>query len=627
MDGRSVLGSGSTGPGSSEPPVPYLPAGTLEARLISLDREIRRLGRLENLSRRLLGKLALRWRVLKAHHKIGSPRLGDYTRTHFGLSGSAFQEAAKVELRLEELPRIAAAFEAGRISWSKLEILTAVATPETDQKFADLAPRATVRELEEALRAARRAREDGAASLREPEQKESWENYSAAAHPKTVAKFEHAIESCRRIAGQQLPRWQAVDYIAADVLAGCGIGSDNPWADKLAAYDWKQGLGREQDGRAHGTDAVGQKVPSEDAGQISELEPLSRFARRDLEQTTGYWQGLEWNMTDTHLPPEIDRLGDGLGDADAHELHHRIVRLLVFLQGIEAKLAGLVRRFRNLGGPEALRFFDARHYLEQRAGVPARRGWHYSRIRRWYRRSRELARAYGDGAIHAEHAEQVDRILYEEPAPQWIERAQATDLPRLEREVTQIMCGHLEAQDVPREWHRIQFRAPESVIWQWQAALFEAQRFVPQEKAIDWLLDAFLSQIPEKVPREHRIFERDGWMCQAPGCFSRCGLQAHHVIPRSQGGGNEDANLLTLCFWCHHHGVHGRKLRCAGRAPGDLAWVIGWRSDGPPLLRFRNGTKLPLPIAHDNGRRLQSLRGKGTESSRAAAHGTAAARA
>ncbi|HEX9637317.1 MAG TPA: HNH endonuclease, partial [Acidobacteriota bacterium] len=143
-------------------------------------------------------------------------------------------------------------------------------------------------------------------------------------------------------------------------------------------------------------------------------------------------------------------------------------------------------------------------------------------------------------------------------------------------------------------------------------------------------LDAFLSQIPEKVPREHRIFERDGWMCQAPGCFSRCGLQAHHVIPRSQGGGNEDANLLTLCFWCHHHGVHGRKLRCAGRAPDDLAWAIGWRADGPPLLRFRNGTKIQsqrCSIARHPERTIQSDRGKGTQSNGFAAHGTAAARA
>jgi hypothetical protein len=272
-----------------------------------------------------------------------------------------------------------------------------------------------------------------------------------------------------------------------------------------------------------------------------------------------------------------------------------------YVQGIESELAELLRRFRNGQGPQALQFLDQRHYLEQRVGIPARRAWHYARLARWGRRSTELRAAYSAGAIHAEHAEQVERILPEQPAPPWIERARETDLPRLEREVTQALCGHLEERAEPRVWDRIEFRAPESVVWQWNAALFEAERFVSAPEAVDWVLDAFLEQPFEKIPREHRVFERDGWMCQAPGCFSRCNLQAHHVIPRSQGGGNEDVNLVSLCYWCHLHGVHQGRLRCEGSAPDELTWVIGWRPDGPPLLVYQAGT-LVQPGRGNGGR-------------------------
>ena len=48
----------------------------------------------------------------------------------------------------------------------------------------------------------------------------------------------------------------------------------------------------------------------------------------------------------------------------------------------------------------------------------------------------------------------------------------------------------------------------------------------------------------------HRqILERDGWRCQ------RCGrnehLQVHHQKFRSQLGGDEEDNMITVCAECH----------------------------------------------------------------------------
>jgi hypothetical protein len=72
--------------------------------------------------------------------------------------------------------------------------------------------------------------------------------------------------------------------------------------------------------------------------------------------------------------------------------------------------------------------------------------------------------------------------------------------------------------------------------------------------------------------RRYRIFERDGWLCRVPGCSSRRNLQVHHVVFRSQGGGDDDGNLAVLCATHHLRGLHHGRLRCYALPDGLLAW-------------------------------------------------------
>lgn len=50
-----------------------------------------------------------------------------------------------------------------------------------------------------------------------------------------------------------------------------------------------------------------------------------------------------------------------------------------------------------------------------------------------------------------------------------------------------------------------------------------------------------------------RVFKRDRYTCIR--CLKHngrgTGLTAHHLIPRSEGGGDNDENLVTLCSNCH----------------------------------------------------------------------------
>ena len=50
--------------------------------------------------------------------------------------------------------------------------------------------------------------------------------------------------------------------------------------------------------------------------------------------------------------------------------------------------------------------------------------------------------------------------------------------------------------------------------------------------------------------REHTLV-RDNYTCQCCG-KKNCRVEVHHLIPRSRGGSDKLANLVTLCTDCHH---------------------------------------------------------------------------
>lgn len=72
---------------------------------------------------------------------------------------------------------------------------------------------------------------------------------------------------------------------------------------------------------------------------------------------------------------------------------------------------------------------------------------------------------------------------------------------------------------------------------------------------------------------------RDKGICQFPGCHTTTHLDAHHVVPWSQGGASDLDNLILLCRR-HHTLVHEGGLRM-GPAPAGTArhWDF-WMPDG-----------------------------------------------
>lgn len=70
-----------------------------------------------------------------------------------------------------------------------------------------------------------------------------------------------------------------------------------------------------------------------------------------------------------------------------------------------------------------------------------------------------------------------------------------------------------------------------------------------------------------------RVYIRDRFRCISPVCHRR-DVTPHHLRFRSAGGSDDDANIGSLCTWCHLLGVHGGRIRARGAA-GHIHWELG----------------------------------------------------
>lgn len=85
-----------------------------------------------------------------------------------------------------------------------------------------------------------------------------------------------------------------------------------------------------------------------------------------------------------------------------------------------------------------------------------------------------------------------------------------------------------------------------------------------------------------------KVLWRDGYTCQhCKGKHKDSKLEVHHIIFRSQGGSDEESNLITLCHTCHkdlHSGKISPKLK--GKAKGNLKYATQMNSIRKQLLRI-----------------------------------------
>jgi hypothetical protein len=511
-----------------------------DARL--LDTHLRRLARQEALCRRVLGRLARSLLQRHGHHKLGFARLGDYARERLGLSAREVQELARVADGLDGLPEIARAFEQGSLSWTHVRLLVTVATAETEARWLATARGCTVRRLE-AIITGGTLDSDGAIDG-EPRVR-----FWLRCPRRVRALWREAAELASRMSGEELPVWRAAEAIGAEGLSSAAA------------------LEVPEPPRAHSSPAEGEPVV--------------------------------WAAVDAAVPADVEALLLGADYLSPFVLDGRLRAALRAMQRIDFQTGHLLRLVADRRLYRWLGFASLAVYVRERLGISTRKGRALVALERKGARAPALAEAYREGRISWLRALTILPVAGEA----WVTRAQEVTVRRLVAEVewaldaeepgpppagsrlTRMPARQMRAHDVDAE---VTFMGPASVIGLLRVAVAAFRGPAePSWRGLEKLLLHVTTEWERQPRHPDPVFARDGWRCAVPACSSRRNLHDHHIVFRSQGGGNERDNRVSVCAWHHLRGLHAGRVRAWGRAPHDVTWEVGVGLGHPPLFRAR----------------------------------------
>ncbi len=616
-----------------------------------LDRWLRVLGRQEALCRRAIGCLAAAFLRQQAQHRLGFSRVGDYSRERLGISARELQTAARVVTALTTLPQLAAAFDAGAISWTQLQILVTVATSASEAHWLELASGRTVRALEALVRKARvsttasessidaaavataggpdagragtACTETGSSGERstgngDVDERDGGSSAAvwaaddldgALMHGEARLRFHlrcprqvrrrwrHVVELARRMLGGDGPVWQAAEAIAAEGLAGAPRSGDGwgPGASDVIARD----------------DKIGDHAPQG-------MEDMIDGGGPPVVESIG------WSAVRAAIPEEIERLAHDCDRLDAFALDARLRQVLQAQRRIDWQLGRLLHTVQRLRLERALGFRCFAAYARERLGLSSSKARGLVAIERKTCEAAGFRTAYEAGELSWVRALALLPVVSERSAAAWTARAQAVTVRRLVAEVDWSLdqqdanpagtvppgpppLGHdlaadlAECFDVERQMRapgngsladaEIAFAGPASVVVLLQAAVAAfRQPGEPRWVGFERLLAHVAGEWEAQPTHRDPILDRDGWRCAVPACGARSNLHDHHIQFRSQGGDNAHGNRVTVCA-CHHlRGIHGGLVRASGTAPVNVRWELGLRAGQPPLMSFLGDT-------------------------------------
>jgi hypothetical protein len=507
-----------------------------------------------------LARVAARIVATRSWERLGFARLADYARERAGLSARQIQDLAHTSARLVALPALEDALASGRLGWSQARLVARVATREDEARWGAFARRVTVRELEHAVRAIDRGSlEGGGLEMDEDGESAGFKVGIVVRCTRSAQGKFHAVRVlARRVAGEPLPTWACMEAVAAEALSALPLGLAGEGEVMCAAP------ARVERRRA----AVPQEVALED-------EPIPPY---DPEVAS---------MCADTVPEGTASLLQDLDAADAFELDARLRRAVAQEQRLDAELAPLLAIF----PAEAL-------------GISPRKARALRRIQRVAARCPELREAFRSGRLSWVQAQAIAPVA----SASWVEHAARVSVRRLYEDVDRALYGSepprqtcaqpTGAEAIPHEpeTSRFFFSAPADVARLFRAVVCSVRRCLgggaSEGAAVDWMFEHAHASWSVDVPREHRVFQRDGWRCTVPGCSSYRNLHDHHIVFRSAGGSDELANRTTLCAFHHLRGVHAGRVGCRGSAPGGLAFELGLRPGREPLLRYAPGERV-----------------------------------
>jgi hypothetical protein len=305
-----------------------------------------------------------------------------------------------------------------------------------------------------------------------------------------------------------------------------------------------------------------------------ELDWLEDLKAR-LEEETGRWSDL---AAVDPVPAPDGTLADG--DGDPRRLDAGL-RALVAMRGRWDELVGhLSMLMQGLGLWRHIGFATFGQYCAERLGMAQRTVEQRTWLERRLQGLPELRRAMREGRVSYEKARVVAGRADEGSEGAWIERAERSTCISLLRE-----AGAEEDAQVCA-LGELALRLPVRVAALLESAVRAARRVGGPvdgrwldagqclERVAAHFVETWGPVLKGRSTPRRRAVDRDGGLCQVPGC-SRAAAHAHHVRFRSAGGTDEAGNLVALCAAHHLNGVHRGWVRVRGRAPDALVWELG----------------------------------------------------
>ncbi|MEE9278876.1 MAG: hypothetical protein V3V67_01750 [Myxococcota bacterium] len=530
--------------------------------------------------------------------RLSYVRLGDYARERLGISRRELQEFGRVGARLDRLPGLEAALAGGQVCWSKARLIAQVARRCDEAEWIAFAKGATTKELEDKVHERAGAEKRGI----EPREEDIPTGTFQVACTTRARGLWHRLRQCaNQLRGYPVSATECIEMLTAEVRAAIDLEPfihDQPprWPDD------------EQASRGY--------VPSPGLAE-SAVEPAAG---------------------DTELPSSVcellHTLTDGLERANPWELDRRLQEALRRERQLDSRVGALLSIVQKKWIYRAYQYSSVVVYAEELLGFSKSKAEKLLKIERAVQVCPPLARVYRSGELSWARAELLSRVVRADTLGRWWEAwiawAKKVSVRRLEDDVKRerlLRETDVEAWSrtggLPADAHAqgdgaspepdpqtcasctIGFRAECEMINSFWLTLDTVRRRTQRLSGVRPTLGEAFEAMMEyalrewgadaKVRREHRIMARDGWRCLVPGCSSYRNLHAHHIVLRSQGGGDEDANQLTLCVAHHLRGVHGGTLEITGKAPDELVFKLGIRRNGPPLAVYRSGEILVEP--------------------------------
>jgi HNH endonuclease len=468
--------------------------------------------------------------------QLGFSGVGDYARERLGIAPRTAQAMTRLGRELRERPLLRDAVRRGEVSARKASAVLPVARGEEEASWVARARVETVRALEAAVRAAVGAGED--------EAEEDWNRICVPLSAEERGKVDEAMALAGKVLGAGAPKWQRLEVMCQEFLAG------------------------------HPVDPPDDESSGPLGGPVVEWLEAAKLG---LELETRQWEFL---VSPAPVPAAESALDDAA--SDGRRMDAELRRLASMRDRWDDLLGHLAMLVRMTGLWRDMCFASFGHYSEERLGMSARAVEQRASLARRLYSLPALRRALREGRLSYEKARLVARVADDGTAAAWIARAEKTTCIALRRDIeageeTQTCArGELDLR-VPRRVHELlsaAFRAARAAEGRWLgpgACLARiAEHFVETWKAA----------AKERSTPHTRVLARDCGFCQVPGC-SRPAAHAHHVVYRSRGGDDDDANLVSLCAAHHLHGVHMGYIRVRGSAPDALAWELGV-SNTPP---------------------------------------------